>query len=107
MDIDQAKRIENLLEKQGLLHKDVLNFNEACQYLGLSKSYLYKLTSKRQIPFFKPQFKKIFFKRQDLDTWLLRNPIIPKEEVQLSEEDSQQIEQKAADYLIQKGKVKT
>ncbi len=96
MDIDQAKRIENLLEKQGLLHKDVLNFNEAGQYLGLSKSYLYKLTSKRQIPFFKPQLKKIFFKRVDLDAWLLRNPI----------ESIDQIEEQAANYLIKKGRTK-
>ena len=30
--------------------KDVLTFNEAAEYTGLSKSYLYKLNQAQQIP---------------------------------------------------------
>ncbi len=42
-----------------------LSFNEAVVYLGISKSTLYKLTSSKQIRFYKPK-GKIFFKEDDL-----------------------------------------
>ncbi|WP_332912625.1 helix-turn-helix domain-containing protein [Algoriphagus boritolerans] len=38
--------------------KTVLNFNEACKYLDVSPSHLYKLTSTKHIPHFCPQGKK-------------------------------------------------
>jgi excisionase family DNA binding protein len=60
-------------EEQTMLKKPVLNFIEGCRYLNLSESYVYKLTSAKQIPHFCPLGKKIYFKREDLDDWLLRN----------------------------------
>lgn len=93
------KRLE-IIEKhvldQNLILKNVLNFNEAAKYLELSHSHLYKLTSAGNIPFYKPNGKKLYFNRAELDTWLLRNRNSTQEE----------IDQKAADYLINKGKVK-
>ena len=41
--------------------KSVLTIDEAAEYMGLKKSYLYKLTSERRIPHFKPNGKKIYF----------------------------------------------
>ena len=35
--------------------KNMLTFDEACQYLGVSESLLYKLTSTKDVPHFKPQ----------------------------------------------------
>ena len=104
MSKDSNERIEALLEQQGLLQKPVLNFKEGCIYTGNSESYMYKLTSKRKIPFFKPQGKKIFFKRQELDEWLLRNRIEVQEETEHHVLTA--IDKHAADYLIKKGKVK-
>lgn len=92
---EQLNRIEKLLMEQQTLQKKVLNFNETCTYLELSQSHLYKLTSTGSIPHYKPNGKKIYFHREELDHWLLRN-----------RSDSQdELEQQAADYLIQKGKV--
>lgn len=65
----RLENIENLLLSQ----KTVLTFEETAQYTGLSKSYLYKLTSGGGIPFYKPQGKHIFFNKEELDKWLLRN----------------------------------
>ncbi|WP_452603256.1 helix-turn-helix domain-containing protein [Pontimicrobium sp. MEBiC06410] len=94
--IERLESIEKLLIEQQTLQKQVLNFNETCKYLELSQSHLYKLTSTGAIPHYKPNGKKIYFQRQELDQWLLRNRM-----------DSQyEIEQQAADYLIKKGKVK-
>ena len=41
-----------------LQNKTVLTFNEACQYTGFSKSYMYKITP--QLPFSKPNGKTLF-----------------------------------------------
>ena len=94
--MQKLERIENLIEQQGLLKKDVINFIEACHYLGLSKSHMYKLTSSKSIPHFCPQGKRLYFKRTELDDWLLRNRTDTQDE----------IDQQTANYLIKKGRVK-
>lgn len=71
--LNKLDKIVELLESQKLVQKTVLNFNEACTYLDVSPSHLYKLTSARQIPHFCPQGKKLYFKREELDQWLQRN----------------------------------
>lgn len=53
--------------------KDILSFQEAIQYLDLSESSLYKLTSDSKITFFKPNGGKLYFKKTDLDNWMLQN----------------------------------
>lgn len=77
--------IETLLTSQ----KAVLTFEEASQYMGLSKSYLYKLTSTGGVPCYKPQGKMIYFDKKELETWLLRNRATTAEE----------IEEKASTYV--------
>lgn len=44
---------------------DFLGFKEAVTYLGISKSTLYKLTSSKQIRFYKPKVKSFSSKK----TW--------------------------------------
>lgn len=93
--IERLEKIERLLESQNLLQKEVLNLNDAALYLELSASHLYRLTSTGCIPYYKPNGKKLYFKRLELDQWLLRNRSTTKEE----------IETQAANYLIKKGRV--
>jgi len=71
-------RIEKLLISQ----KTVLNFEELVEYTGLSQSYLYKLTSKGDIPFYRPNGKQLYFNKIEIDTWLLRNRSKTNEEIQ-------------------------
>jgi len=66
---DRLRNLESLMLSQ----KVVLNFNEVASYTGLSKSYLYKLTSTGGIPCYKPQGKQIYFNKQEIDNWLLQN----------------------------------
>lgn len=71
--------IESLLERIALLEKNiyttkqVFTFQEACMYIGISESMLYKLTSGKEIPHYKPRGKMIYFAKEDLDEWLLQN----------------------------------
>lgn len=94
--IQRLEKLERLIVSQGINSKEVLNLQEACQYLELSQSHIYKLTSAGNIPHYKPNGKKLYFKRSELDTWLLRNRCATQDE----------IEQQAADYLIKKGRVR-
>ena len=54
--------------------KQIFNFEEGCSYLSISKSHGYKLTSKGLVPHSK-RGKRIYFKKSDLDDWLLANKI--------------------------------
>lgn len=71
-NLELEERLEKI-EKLLAFNKRVLTFDEACDYTGISKSYLYKLTSENRIPFSKPNGKVIFFEREKLENWLLRN----------------------------------
>lgn len=61
--------------------KELLSFDEAALMLGFGKSYLYKLTSSRQIPHFKPLGKTIFFKRSELMLWIERSRVLTDAEL--------------------------
>lgn len=71
--------IENLLNRISLLEnsiyttKRVFTFQEACMYIGVSESMLYKLTSAKEIPHYKPRGKMLYFAKEELDEWLLQN----------------------------------
>ena len=74
------KKIDNL-ESYLLTQKSVLTFGDTVMYTGISRSYLYKLTSTRRIPHYKPNGKMIYFNREELDQWLQRNQA-EKEEIE-------------------------
>ena len=85
--LEKLTNIENLLKAQD---GRPLTLEEAADYLGLSKSYLYKLTSANKIPHYKPQGKRVYFAKDELNTWLLRNPV----------KTTGKIEQEANDYIV-------
>jgi len=71
----------NMTEGSG--STSMLTFDEACQYLKVSKSFLYKATSERTISFYKPTGgKMIRFKKEDLDLWLSQNRIASRSEIE-------------------------
>jgi excisionase family DNA binding protein len=60
----------------------ILSLSEASEFLKLSKSGIYKLTSTKKIPHFIPGGKRIYFKKSDLEDWLLKNRIPPISELE-------------------------
>lgn len=64
------KNLESLILRGS---RDVFTTPDAALYLGVSKQYLYKLTSANRIIFYRPEGKQIYFKREDLNDYLLRN----------------------------------
>ena len=70
------------IEAAALSQKNVLTFDEAARYIGVSKSDLYKRTHLRTIPHFKPRNKMIYFDRVELENYLKQNPIQTAEEIE-------------------------
>lgn len=75
---ERQKSIEKLLLSQ----KNVLTFEEAASYMGVSKSFLYKKTMDNSISYFKPRGKMIYFERESLEKELLQNRITPADEIE-------------------------
>ena len=64
------RRIEEMIGRQLLFEKPLLNFREACQYLGISPSLLKNLLEANKIPHFCPGKKGIYFEKRHLGAWV-------------------------------------
>jgi excisionase family DNA binding protein len=65
---------------------EILSLNEAVKFLKASKSFIYKMTSQKLIPHYIPSGKKIYFKKSDLEDWLLKNRIPSSSEFETNTE---------------------
>ena len=79
---NDVKQIKQFIKEQSILRKEILTLEEVTWYLGLSKSSLYKLTSKREIPFYSPGGKKLYFKRSEIENWVYKSKVTPIDEVE-------------------------
>lgn len=87
MDIALKQLLVEILEKVEKQHvgaKEILSLQEAAAYINRSKSFLYKLTFTRKIPYYLPAGKVIYFKRLELDEWITKNRMDSKEEIENS-----------------------
>ena len=92
--LERLNAIERKLDELAILKKETLTLKEAAKYLDISRSHLYKLTYRKEIPHYKPRGKQVFFERKELDQWLLQNRQATKAEM----------EQAAIDYVVKGGK---
>ena len=81
------KEKSSFKEEQMNNEKEILSLNEAAMFLNASKSFLYKMTSQKLIPHYIPSGKKIYFKKSDLENWLLQNRVTPVSEFENSTEN--------------------
>ena len=68
-------KLEAIERNTLLASKNVLTIDDAAVLTGLSKSHLYKLTCSKQIPFYRPNGKLVYFDRQELEGWLKQNRV--------------------------------
>lgn len=73
--------------------KEVLTSDEVAKYMGVSKSYLYKLTMRHEIPHYKPMGKICYFNRKEVEQWLQSNRVATDDE----------LDQQAQAYCMKKG----
>ena len=86
--------MENFLIAQNILQKEILNLDEASQFLDLKASYVYKLTSSNKIPFYSPLGKKLYFMRSELEQWITNS----------RRSTVAEMEQQASDYISKKSR---
>lgn len=60
------------------IEKEVINLIELSAYIGLSKSTIWKKTSKRAIPHFKVG-KMLYFNIKEINSWLQSNRVETEE----------------------------
>ena len=75
------ERLTNL-ERINQEAKTILTLEEVAKYTNYSKSYIYKLTSRREIPCYKPNGKQLYFKRTEIEEWLLSNRKMTNKEIE-------------------------
>jgi len=91
---EELKQVADLITANTIFcTKEVLTSDEAAKYMGISKSYLYKLTMGQKIPHYKPMGKMCYFNRLELEQWLQANRVATADE----------ISQQAQTYCMKKG----
>lgn len=84
---NELKEIKELLKKQTIQQKEILTIEEASEFLGLSVSRLYKMTSNKEIPHYKPGGKKIYLNRKELEQWILSSRVASSNDLEDELED--------------------
>lgn len=87
------KQLADIRSYSLLAAKNVLDIDDVVLLTGLSKSYVYKLTCRKEIPYYKPNGKLIYFDRQEVENWMKQNRVASVVEA----------EQVASKYLMEKG----
>lgn len=79
---DMEEKINQILAYSLLAAKNVLTLEDVALLTGLSKSYLYKLTCAKQIPYYRPNGKQIYFDRGEVEAWMKQNRVNTRKEAE-------------------------
>lgn len=76
------ERLDRIEQYSLLAAKNVLNIEDVSILTGLSKSHLYKLTHRQEIPHYKPNGKILYFDREDIERWMKQNIVSSNSEIE-------------------------
>ena len=68
----RMEAVEDILDNA----KEVLTVEEASRFMDIARSSLYKMTSDRSIPFYRPNGKMIYFEKVDILAWIRQNHVM-------------------------------
>lgn len=76
------KRFDRLEQLTLLGAKSVLTLDEVCLLTGLAKSTVYKMTMRKQIPYYHSgdNGKHLYFKKDEVEAWLTQNRVSSQSE---------------------------
>lgn len=79
---EEWKQVADLITANTIFcTKEVLTCDETARYMGISKSYLYKLLMRKKIPHYKPMGKMCYFNRAELEQFLQGNRVATSDEI--------------------------
>lgn len=93
MEEEILKKLQAIEYNSLLAAKNVLDLSDVAALTGMSKSTLYKMTSAKVIPHYKPTAKLLYFDRTEVEAWMKQNRVNAKAEAEAT----------AAAYLVGKG----
>jgi len=73
--------LQSLKQLTLLAAKSVLTFEDAVTLTGLSRSSLYKKTSRKEVPHYR-QGKLLYFDKKELEAWMRENKVATVSEIQ-------------------------
>ena len=76
-----GQRFDRLEQLTLIGAKPVLDLEEAVVFTGLSRGHLYRLTSEKQIPYYK-KCRKLYFKKSELENWMLERRVPTQAEIE-------------------------
>jgi excisionase family DNA binding protein len=74
-DLEITERLKRIERYTLLQAKNVLTIDDVALLANMSKSYLYQLTCKNQIPYYRPSGKLIYFDKSEVESWLKQNRV--------------------------------
>jgi len=84
---NELKEIKGLLLKQTLQQKQFFTLEEASEYLSVSMSCIYKMTSGNKINFYNPGGKKKYIRKDDIEAWIYSKKIPSTDELNQEQEN--------------------
>ncbi|MCF8260693.1 MAG: helix-turn-helix domain-containing protein [Melioribacteraceae bacterium] len=75
----KLEEIEKVVKYRNITFIDI---DQASLLLQLKKSYLYQLVHKNQLPYYKPNGKKIYFNKAELNEWINNSKIHSVDEIE-------------------------
>ena len=82
MEEQILKELQELKELAVLGSKQALTMNDVSTLTGLSKSHLYKLVCRKQIPHYKSGGKLTYFDKDEVTKWLLKHRVKTADELE-------------------------
>lgn len=81
-----SKRRKTKLTKREMIEviksKKYLTIVEAAMYTGRTVRFMYGLNTRREIPYYKPNGKEVYYDKKDLDNWMSKNKVASQEEME-------------------------
>lgn len=69
----EREKLEKIEQRSGW-ERPILTMREAAMFTGMSKNTLYKLIQADKIRHYRPNGKLVYFRRDELEAWLMKNP---------------------------------
>ena len=69
----EKEKLEKMEQRSGW-ERPILTMREAAMFTGMSKNTLYKLIQADKIKHYRPNGKLVYFRRDELEAWLMKNP---------------------------------
>jgi len=64
-----------------MVDTEILTVDQVAKMLGRSKSTIYMMVFKKQIPHYKPNRKSLYFRKNEIEAWAFSRRITPQDEI--------------------------